>query len=60
MIRIQSHMNPAIVLIIFDRIFHQIADGKWQFCLVNLRIHRTEAFQNQLNISFRSDRMQTF
>ena len=59
-IRVQRYTHPAFVLIVFDRIFHQIADGKGQFCLIDLRIHRPEAFQDQFDISLRRDRPQPF
>ena len=49
-ISVQGYSHPSIVHVIFDSVFHQIADGKSEFQLVHVRLHRPEAVQDQIYI----------
>ena len=43
MVCIQCHMNPALFLVILDRIFDQVGKCKCDLYLIHLRTDRAEA-----------------
>ena len=52
MICIQSHPHPAILNVIFYRIFHQVIDRQGKFHLVHIRRHFPDALIDQFYIPF--------
>ena len=48
-------MNPALVLVVLDRIFHKVGKGQTQLCLVHLRHHWLEVFHDKLHLFLVSD-----
>ena len=50
MIRIQQHLDPAMLLVVLNRIFHQIGKYLGDLHLINFRGDRTYAFKGHLHI----------
>ena len=59
MVCIERYMDPAIIVIIFDRILHKIRYSERKFHLVDLCTYRTETLHDHLHIFFVCDRTET-
>ena len=60
MVCIQRNTNPAIIVIILNRIFNQIAKCHSQFYFIHLCCNRTNTFKNHLNIPLIRNRLKLF
>ena len=55
MIRIQYHLHPAMILIVFDGILHQIRHDQGHLDFIHLCHHRTDAFKYHFHILLPGD-----
>ena len=60
MIRIQRNLDIAILIIVFDRILHQIGDCKRQLHFIDLCKDLPCAFIQNIDITLLCDRTQAF
>ena len=59
-IRIQYHLYPAMILVVFDGIFYQIRHDQRHLNLINFRYYGANALKYDFHIFFPGDRTQSF